>query len=278
MADAQPRRPLVGVVSDIRAIDGHSYHLAGEKYMAALAHGAGVLPVILPPISGIRAEEEAGCFYGADEALERIDGLFLPGSASNVEPRRYGGVFDPSDSSQRDPQRDETSLTLIPAAIERGLPLFCVCRGLQELNVALGGTLHQELHAVPETMQHLADSTAPHEVKYAPAHSVRFAENGIFARLAGGATAKVNSVHEQGIDRLAERLIAEGWAADGMIEAASVADATGFAIGVQWHPEWRFAEDALSRALFRAFGEAVCAYAGLRPEAVAPHPRGGRNR
>jgi putative glutamine amidotransferase len=264
MADAQQRRPLVGVISDIRAIDGHSYHLAGEKYMAALAHGAGVLPVILPPIAGIRAEAAAGRFYAVDEVFECIDGLFLPGSASNMEPWRYGGALDPADDSVRDPQRDETSLTLIPAAVERGMPLFCVCRGFQELNVAFGGTLNQELHAVPEAMRHRLDSAAPQDVKYGPAHMVHFAENSIFAQLAGDTTAKVNSVHEQGIDRLAERLIAEGWAEDGMIEAVSVSEATGFAIGVQWHPEWRFAEDALSLALFRAFGEAARAYALTR--------------
>lgn len=261
MADAQPRRPLVGVIADIRAIDGHSYHLAGEKYMAALTHGAGVLPLILPPILGSRADGGSEGFYDAKEIFERLDGLFLPGSASNIEPRRYGGLLDPDDDSLRDPQRDETSLTLIPAAIELGLPLFCVCRGFQELNVAFGGTLHQELRSVPETMPHRAESTAPHEVKYGRAHMVRLAENSLFAQLAGGTAAKVNSVHEQGIDRLAERLVAEGWAEDGMVEAVQVADATGFAIGVQWHPEWRFAEDALSRALFRAFGEAARAHA-----------------
>jgi len=264
MAEAQTRRALVGVVADIRSIDGHSYHLAGEKYMAALAHGAGVLPVILPPITAGRGAEEAP-FYDVEEVLERLDGLFLPGSGSNMEPWRYGGVLDPDDDSVRDPQRDATSLALIVGAIERGLPLLCVCRGFQELNVALGGTLHQNLRLVPGLTDHRADENETHEVQYARSHRVRFAEDGVLRALAGGATAMVNSVHEQGIDRPAQRLIAEGWAEDGLVEAARVADAPGFALGVQWHPEWRYAEDALSRALFAAFGDAARAHARLRP-------------
>ena len=278
MAEAQTRRALVGVVADIRSIDGHSYHLAGEKYMAALAHGAGVLPVILPPIMAELGGAQAVPFYGAEEMIERLDGLFLPGSGSNMEPWRYGGVLDPDDESLRDPRRDATSLALILGAIERGVPLFCVCRGFQELNVALGGTLHQQLHLVAGLTDHRADENEPHEVRYAPTHRVRFAEGGVFRKLAGGPAAMVNSVHEQGIDRLAERLIVEAWAEDGLVEAARVAEAPGFALGVQWHPEWRYAEDALSRALFAAFGDAARAYAGLRPEALAPHARGGRNR
>lgn len=261
MAEAQSRRPLVGVVSDIRAIDGHSYHLAGEKYMAALAHGAGVLPVILPPIPASREAQPSDPFYGVEEVLDRCDGLFLPGSVSNIEPWRYGGVLDPQDQSLRDPQRDATSLALIAGALERGVPLFCACRGLQELNVALGGSLHQQVHLVPGLLDHRADETAPLDVQYGPAHAVRFAEGGLFARLAGAAAARVNSLHEQGIDRLAARLVAEGRAEDGLIEAVSVAGAAGFALGVQWHPEWRHAEDALSLALFAAFGEAVRAHA-----------------
>jgi putative glutamine amidotransferase len=275
MAEAQTRRALVGVVADIRSIDGHSYHLAGEKYMAALAHGAGVLPVILPPIAPGRGAAQQSPFYAVAELLERLDGLFLPGSGSNMEPWRYGGALDPGDESLRDPQRDATSAALILGAIERGLPLFCVCRGFQELNVALGGTLHQQLHLVPGLTDHRADENEAHEVQYAPTHRVRFAEGGVLRQLAGGPEATVNSVHEQGIDRLAERLIAEGWGEDGLVEAARVADAPGFALGVQWHPEWRYAEDALSRALFAAFGDAARKHPSRRREHDSITPAAG---
>ena len=272
MPEAQARRALVGVVADIKAIGGHSYHLAGEKYMAALAQGAGVLPVILPPTEPARAAPDARPFYTTEEVLDRFDGLFVPGSGSNLEPWRYGGTLDPADPSERDPQRDATSLALIAAVIERGVPLFCACRGLQELNVALGGTLHQNVHLVPGLTDHRADETAPNEVKYAHSHRVAFAEGDVLARLTGLSEAEVNSVHGQGIDRLAPGLIAEAWADDGLVEAVSVKDARGFALGVQWHPEWRWAEDALSRALYRAFGDAARAYAQGRAAALARMP------
>lgn len=265
----QVRRPLVGVVADIRIIDGLSYHLAGEKYMAALARGSGVLPVILPPLETAEGAPDEARFYDVDGLLERLDGLFLPGSESDMEPWRYGGSPDPDDASLRDPQRDATSAVLIDAAIARALPLFCVCRGFQELNVALGGTLHQQLHLAPGRADHRADRNAPKPVRYGRSHEVRFAEGSLMWMLAGGPAAMVNSVHGQGIDRLAERLIPEGWAEDGLVEAARVKDAPGFALGVQWHPEWRFSKDALSLALFKAFGEAARDHARAVSRAAA---------
>lgn len=261
MSEISRKRPLVGVVADVKQVGLHPFHVVGEKYMAALAYGAGVLPVALPPVAAGLDSPDDSPFYDLEEALERIDGLFLPGSASNMEPRHYNGATDPDDASPRDPQRDATSLSLIGAVLARGLPLLCVCRGFQELNVALGGSLHQQVHLVAGLMDHRADAAMPRARQYAYTHEVRLADNGLLRRLAGAATAPVNSIHEQGVDRLAARLVPQAWAPDGLIEAASVADASGFALGVQWHPEWRFWEDALSTGIFQVFGEAARAFA-----------------
>lgn len=257
-------RPLVAVVSDVKMIGIHPFHAVGEKYMSALAHGSDVLPLILPPHEpGIDSPGEVP-FFGLDEVFDRFDGLFLPGSASNMEPWRYGSEVAPDDGSDRDKQRDSTTLKLIDGALERGLPLFCVCRGFQELNVAFGGSLHQQLHRVKGKLDHRADPAKSRAEQYAPAHDITLADNGVLMTITGAARARVNSIHEQGIDRLGDRLVPEAWAPDGVLEAVSVEDAKAFALGVQWHPEWRFWEDAMSRALFIAFGAATRTYAGER--------------
>lgn len=264
MTSAAFRRPLVGVITDVKMVGIHPFHMVGEKYMAALAYGADVLPVALPPLQAGLDSPDDTPFYDIDEILGRFDGLFLPGSASNMEPWRYGAAVRDGDPSVRDPQRDATSLRLLNAALDGGLPLFCVCRGYQELNVALGGSLYQQVHEVPGMLDHRADASKTRAEQYAPAHDITMADNGRLRALAGRDRASVNSIHEQGIDRLADRLVAEAWAPDGLIEAVSVADAPGYALGVQWHPEWRFWEDDLSRRLFKAFGDEVYRYAAAR--------------
>ena len=186
-------------------------------------------------------------------------GIFLPGSPSNVHPDRYGGV-PPRPDVELDLQRDAHTLPLIRACIERAVPLFCVCRGFQELNVALGGTLHQHLHEVAGRFDHREDKQADLPARYGHAHEIELVEDGFLAELlaqqAPGRRFRVNSLHAQGVDRLAPGARVEARADDGTIEALHIPSAA-FALGVQWHPEWRCWEDPISQRLFAAFGQAV---------------------
>ena len=235
-------------------IGAHPFHVAGDKYLRAVADGAQALPLLIPAL---------GDGLDPAELVGRLDGLLLTGSASNVEPHRYGGPSSAA-GTPHDPARDATTLPLIRAALDAGVPLLGICRGFQELNVALGGTLHQRVHEVPGLDDHREDESAPLEVQYGPAHPVRLAPGGILAGLAGALEVRVNSVHGQGIDRLAPGLAVEATAPDGLVEAVRVEHAPAFALAVQWHPEWRFWEDPLSAALFAAFGDAAAARAALR--------------
>ncbi len=259
--------PLVGIPADVRQIGIHPFHAVGEKYINAVAHGAGALPILLPAFGRGADLDPLFGHVDLDELIARLDGLFLPGSPSNVEPHHYDGApFDAE--TMRDPQRDATTLPLITAALAAGLPLFAVCRGFQELNVALGGTLHQRVHALPGMLDHREDTSLPRAEQYAPAHPVILDADGVIARIVGATEIMVNSLHAQGIDRLADRLAVEGRAPDGLVEAVRVKDAPGFAIAVQWHPEWRVRDNPQSMALFRAFGDACRARAETRNERV----------
>ena len=240
-------KPLVGVVSDRRQIDAaHYFQLVGEKYLQALVDAAGVYPVALPSLP-----------EGLDvvEILGRLDGLFLTGNPSNIEPDCYRGR--PSKAGTlHDPERDAATLPLIPAAVEAGVPLFAVCRGFQEMNVAFGGTLHQLVHEVPGYHIHKENSDDPLDVQYGPSHKVSFAPGGLLQKITGQPDATVNSLHSQAVDRLADGLSVEATADDGLIEGFVVKDAPAFALGVQWHPEWQIHADEASTAIFRAFGDA----------------------
>ncbi len=257
--------PVVGIPADVRQIGIHPFHAVGEKYINAVAHGSEAMPIMFPAFGAGRDLDSLFERIDLEALIERLDGLFLPGSPSNVEPQHYDGApFDAE--TMRDPQRDVTTLPLIVAAIEAGLPLFAVCRGIQELNVALGGTLHQRVHELPGMLDHREDSSLPRDAQYAPAHTVALDPDGQLARIVGATEIEVNSLHAQGIDRPAERLAVEGRAPDGLIEAVRVKDAPAFAIGVQWHPEWRVRDNPQSLALFRAFGDACRARAEARKE------------
>ncbi|NND45642.1 MAG: gamma-glutamyl-gamma-aminobutyrate hydrolase family protein [Xanthomonadales bacterium] len=239
-------KPLVGVIADRQVHGAHAYHQAGEKYLQALIHGAGAYPVILPAIAD-----------GIDVpvVLADFDGLFLTGATSNVEPHHYDG--SPSrDGTEHDTHRDQKSFALISAAIAAGLPLFAVCRGFQELNVAMGGSLHQHVQEVPGYQDHRENPDAPLDEMYGPAHAVEFRENGLLHRVTGQVSAMVNSLHSQGVDRLADGLVVEAVADDGLVEAFVVEDAPGFTLAVQWHPEWKATDNAVSLAMFQAFGDA----------------------
>ena len=227
-------------------LGAHPFHVAGEKYLTAVLEAADAVPLIVPALaSEIRLEE----------LLERLDGLLLTGSASNVEPHRYGG--EPSEpGTWHDRERDDVTLALIPRAIDAGLPLFGICRGFQEMNVALGGSLWQKLQDVPGHLDHRDNPQLELEQQYAPAHDVVLESGGVLRRLAGTDRVKVNSLHTQGVRELGRGLAVEARAPDGVIEAFRVTDAPSFAVGLQWHPEWEFQQNPFSHALFAAFGEA----------------------
>ena len=236
----------VGIVTDRRLFDGASVHQANDEYITAVRDGAGALPLLIP-------STDAPLPAGA--VLDAIDGLLFTGSPSNVEPSHYGATARPG--TLLDVPRDVTTLPLLRAAIAAGKPVLAICRGFQELNVALGGSLFQHVHEVPGRLDHREPPNAPPEVEYAPAHSIRISTDGLLGRIQGAREAMVNSLHSQGIDRLAGGLHVDATAPDGQIEAVSMLNAPGFLLGVQWHPEWRWQDDALSRAIFRAFGAAL---------------------
>ncbi len=239
-------KPIVAVSADRRMLEPHASHVVGEKYLRAIIDGAGALPLIVPAL----ADD-----IDIDELLDRVDGLALTGSYSNVEPKRYGE--QPShDPGFHDPFRDAMMLPLALRALAKGVPLLAVCRGHQELNVALGGTLHQNVAEVPGYHGHLENKDDPLDVQYGPAHPVTLMEGGLLRRLAGADTKTVNSLHGQGIAKLGRGVTVEAVADDGLIEAFTVDTAPGFNLSVQWHPEWRVTENEFSMAIFKAFGDA----------------------
>ena len=240
------RLPLIGIPADRRLVGKHYFHMVGEKYIAAVAAGAGATPVLVPAL---------GSELDLSTLLSACDGLLLTGSASNVEPHHYGGPAS-SPGTLHDPNRDATTLPLIPRAVAAGLPVLAICRGFQEMNVAYGGTLHQRLHEVPGHLDHRDDETLPLEEQYGPAHEVLLEPGGVLRKIAGSERLQVNSLHWQGVRELGDDLRVEARAPDGVIEAFRVADSPGFALGLQWHPEWQFEKNPFSRALFAAFGEA----------------------
>jgi putative glutamine amidotransferase len=241
------RPPIVGIPCDHRMVGKHPFHMVGEKYIAAIRDGSGALPLLIPVLPNAIAPEEI---------LASVDGLFFTGSLSNVAPKFYGGEA-PRDGVLQDEFRDTTTLPLLKAAIASGKPVLAVCRGFQELNVALGGTLYQHVQEVPGRMDHREDNSAPLDVQYGPAHDVTVQDGGVLSTLLRERAFKVNSLHSQGINRLAPGLHADAIAPDGLIEAVSMPGAKGFLFAVQWHPEWKWAENSQSRAIFAAFGEAV---------------------
>jgi putative glutamine amidotransferase len=241
-----PRLPLIGIPADRRLYGKHYFHMVGEKYIEAVAVGAAATPVLIPAL---------GSGLDLPSLLAACDGLLFTGSASNVEPHHYGGPAS-EPGTLHDPNRDATTLPLIPQAVAAGLPVLAICRGFQEMNVAYGGTLHQRLHEVGYS-DHREDESAPLEVQYGPAHEVLLEPGGQLRAIAGEDRLQVNSLHWQGIETLGGNLTVEARAPDGVIEAFRVADSVAFAIGLQWHPEWRFEQNPFSRGLFAAFGEAT---------------------
>lgn len=243
-----PAKPLVLVPACNRMVGLQPFHIAGKKYVDAVRL-AGCLALVVPTA---HPDE-------LDGLLDIAHGVLLTGSPSNVHPSHY--EEDVADETlPLDPDRDAWTLPLIPKALQRGMPLFTICRGTQETNVALGGSLHQAVHAVGPYADHRPPKDAPPEVQYAVSHTVTVQPGGVLEQLLGLRTFEVNSVHGQAVNRLAPGLRVEARAPDGLVEAFSVADAFGFNLCLQWHPEWRAETNPISMQLLEAFGRACAAY------------------
>lgn len=253
--------PLVALSADHRPVGSHLWHMAVSTYVNAVVDAAGAIPLIVPAI---------GARLDIPSLLAQVDGVLFTGSASNVHPSEYGVAPSP-EYEPYDRERDATTLPLIRAAIAAGVPLLAICRGFQELNVALGGTLHTEIQTLPNRMDHRSPVSDDNDVRYAVRQPVLIERSGCLGRILAADEVTVNSLHRQGIAELSPRLVVEAVAPDGTIEAVSVADAPGFTLGVQWHPEYWAASDGPSQAIFRAFADAVRDRAARRhgPASVA---------
>jgi putative glutamine amidotransferase len=257
-------RPLVGVTACFKENGrGGWHHTVGDKYVRAAVQAVGALPVLIPAIGPELGEDVEAMTETLDRFLDSLDGVLLTGSPSNVEPHHYGGEQS-REGTAHDPARDATTLPLIRHCLDRGVPLFAICRGLQEVNVALGGTLHQLVHEVEGRRDHRSPKSPDTDVNYAPAHDIEIVDGGVLHRLLGERRVQVNSLHAQGVDRLAPRARLEAVAEDGQVEAFSVPDAPAFALALQWHPEHRALENPVSMKLFDAFAAACRSRAAAR--------------
>lgn len=237
---------VVGIPTCSATINGRTVYRTTTRYTEALNGGSGAYAMLIPPIGEAQLA-----------VLDRIDGLLVPGSVSNVHPSRYG-EDESVTPDLHDLARDATTLPLIREAAARGLPVLAICRGIQEVNVALGGTLHQNVHEIPGRHDHGADNLSPSEADFGPRHAVSL--SGALARIVGESTIMVNSLHSQAIDRLAPGLSIEAMAEDGTVEAVNGSRDNEFLLGLQWHPEWRYRDYPASLAIFRAFGTACRNY------------------
>ena len=251
------KRPVVGVIANRQLVDNRfAVHTVGVRNLRAVAEVADAMPVVFagtPDLTDV------------DGLLELVDGVLLTGARANVHPARFYAEPHPRHEPY-DEGRDTLALALIEACVARGVPLFGICRGFQEMNVAFGGSLHPEIRELPGRMNHRMPRLETGEVHPDPAvvfadrHEVRLTAGGTFARILGSETIRVNSLHGQGILEPGARIVVEGVAEDGTIEAIRIADAKGFALGVQWHAEYDAQSNPVNRALFRAFGEALSAH------------------
>ncbi|MVW73863.1 gamma-glutamyl-gamma-aminobutyrate hydrolase family protein [Pseudomonas xionganensis] len=250
------RKPVVLMSMGAQERKGHAYQVMTHKYITPLAEISGCVPLLAPSCCGVDDLEQY---------LSMVDGVYLTGAGSNIDPILYGqDNLTPNKGQDKD--RDLFDIPLIRAAIERGIPLFGICRGMQEINVALGGDIHQKAYEVPGFNDHREDSNDPVEVQYSDTHKVRPVPGSWLAELIGEEEFPVNSLHGQAIDRLGEGLEPLAHAEDGLIEAIHMPGAKQFTAAVQWHPEWRATENPYSVKLFQAFGEACRQYAAQRDQ------------
>jgi putative glutamine amidotransferase len=241
-------KPIVGIIGNRHLVnDEYPVQAVGLSNIEAVADLTGAIPLLVPAMPKVGA---------IAELVEACDGFVFTGGRPNVHPSHYG--HEPTEKHGAfDPDRDAVTLPLIHECVARGIPILGICRGFQEFNVAFGGTLHPEIREIPGRMNHRMPPDGTLDEKFAIRHPVHLAEGGTFHRLLGAEEVMVNSLHGQGILEKAARVVLEGWAPDGTPEALVVDGAPGFALAVQWHPEWNAAVDPVSRPLYRAFGEAV---------------------
>jgi putative glutamine amidotransferase len=252
------RKPVIGFMCDVLPMRGHVAHLVYEKYLYAVTVGAEATPILIPGrVSDIDGTPASGSL-DIPALLAIVDGIFLPGSPSNLNPVHYGAPAE-THVGPADPHRDALSIDLIRAAVAAGIPVLGVCRGYQEMNAAFGGSLYGEVHAQPGYADHrVRPELTDVAEQYATVHDVALTPDGLLAQWTDGAENwRVNSLHGQGVDRLAEGLAIDARAPDGLVEAFHNPRARRLAMGVQWHPEWRYGDDRLSTAIFRAFGDAA---------------------
>jgi len=241
-------RPVIGIIANAHLLDDeYPVQALGVQNIEAVADLTGAIPLIVPALPKVGA---------IADLIDACDGFVLTGGRPNVHPSHWGeepterhGAFDPD--------RDAVTLPLIRECVARGAPVFGICRGFQEFNVAFGGTLHPEIREIPGRMNHRMPPDGTLEEKFELRHPVRLTPGGAFERILGASEVMVNSLHGQGILERGERVVIEGWAPDETPEAIHIGDARGFAMAVQWHPEWQAAADPVSRRLFQALGEAV---------------------
>jgi len=248
------KRPVIGVIGSEHLVENRfPAQRVGERNLKAVAEAAGALPLVFAGDAAIT---------DIDTLLEAVDGVLLTGARANVHPTHFGVEEHPS-YEPYDKRRDALALQLAKTCVERGVPLFGVCRGFQEMNVAFGGTLHPEIRDLPGRLNHrmprlpTGEIHPDQDVVYGERHDVRLVAGGVFATLLGQAVIRVNSLHGQGVLEPGKRVVVEGVAEDGTIEAIRIADAPGFALGVQWHAEYDPQRNAVNRKLFQAFGAAA---------------------
>ncbi len=251
--------PIVLISTDVRVADGYRWHATPQTYLDAVREGASVIPLELPNLGGD---------LDLDSLLDRVDGVVMTGSRSNVHPAHYGSAPSPA-YEPYDEDRDRISFELVRRALAKRMPVLSICRGMQELNVALGGTLATEIQDLPGRMDHRAPVSEAQQERFAIRHPVAVRPGGLLHAIVKADHIDVNSLHRQAIDALAPGLTVEATAEDGTIEAVSAGDGEAFALGVQWHPEYWFRTDASSAAIFTAFGEAVRQYVARRRTGMA---------
>ena len=253
--------PFVGVAATYSTDNPRRFplHTASDKYLRSVIDGAGAIPVSIPAL---------GSAIDVKKLVENLDGVLLPGGRANIEPRHYGGPPFPDDEII-DPGRDATVLPLVRACVDRGVPVFGICRGIQEINVALGGSLHYRIHLLPGKEDHrMRRDLDTIEERMALRHSISLTPGGFLEGLVNRSEVMVNSLHGQGIDQAANGLEIEAVSPDGVIEAVRLTGAKSFTVGVQWHAEWGLEEHELSKQLFKKFGEAAREHARTRKHVV----------
>ncbi|MCW8833527.1 MAG: gamma-glutamyl-gamma-aminobutyrate hydrolase family protein [Colwellia sp.] len=249
----QALKPVVGIICDKEILGPHPFHVAGEKYIKAISDFSHCLPVLIPAMA-----DEASL----EQLLTMLDGILLTGGYSMVDPLHYQSQAAEA-GTKLDTARDNTSLPLIVKAVAQGVPVLGICRGFQEMNVAFGGSLHQKLHEHGQYNEHREDKHLTLAQQYSASHLVNVIADGELAKIVQKTAFEVNSLHTQGVDRLAKPLTIEAVAEDGLVEAFSVTNSESFAMAVQWHPEWQVEKNTQSTQLFHAFGLA-CAKRKVR--------------